>query len=262
MSEQFYVRWYVYGSAVASLAHHALGHWDDAVKQGQDALSVAQEFSDDSLISLATCVISQAYAHKGDLGRAIEYAQLAVEKAPTPADKLWTQGVLAWVWCRAGETGKGIEILPELVQIVRASKFVPVEISGLSILAEGYFLKGNYDQARHTIEELLELTGRYGARYYYGTAQRLLGEIALKTNPDEAPPHFEKAISIFQDIKAENELALAFSGMGRFHKQQGNTEKAREYLTKALEIFERLGTLIEPDKVREELDELPAAEVE
>ena len=32
---------------------------------------------------------------------------------------------------------------------------------------------------------------------------------------------------------------------------------AREYLTKALEIFERLGTLIEPDKVREELAELP-----
>jgi hypothetical protein len=34
-------------------------------------------------------------------------------------------------------------------------------------------------------------------------------------------------------------------------------QKAREYLTKALEIFERLGTLIEPDKVRKELAELP-----
>ena len=45
--------------------------------------------------------------------------------------------------------------------------------------------------------------------------------------------------------------------MGRYHKKQGNTEQARDYLTKALEIFERLGTLIEPDKVREELAELP-----
>jgi hypothetical protein len=33
--------------------------------------------------------------------------------------------------------------------------------------------------------------------------------------------------------------------------------QAREYLTKALEIIERLGTLIEPDKVRKELAELP-----
>ncbi len=31
---------------------------------------------------------------------------------------------------------------------------------------------------------------------------------------------------------------------------------AREYLTKGLEIFERLGTLIEPDNVRKELAEL------
>jgi len=44
--------------------------------------------------------------------------------------------------------------------------------------------------------------------------------------------------------------------MGRYHKHQGDTAQAREYLTKALEIFERLGTLIEPDKVREELAEL------
>jgi len=87
----------------------------------------------------------------------------------------------------------------------------------------------------------------------------LLGEIALKTNPDEAGQHFEKAVSLAGGIKAENELALAYSGMGRYHKQQGNTEEAREYLTKALVIFERLGTLIEPDKARSELAELPAS---
>ena len=40
----------------------------------------------------------------------------------------------------------------------------------------------------------------------------------------------------------------------------GNTHKlTREYLTKALEIFERLGTLIEPDKVSGELEELADA---
>jgi len=39
---------------------------------------------------------------------------------------------------------------------------------------------------------------------------------------------------------------------------RGNTEQAREDLTKALAIFERPGTLLEPDKVRKELAELPA----
>jgi hypothetical protein len=46
--------------------------------------------------------------------------------------------------------------------------------------------------------------------------------------------------------------------MGRYYKQQGNVKEARKYLTDALEIFERLGTLIEPDRVRKELADLPA----
>ncbi len=64
-------------------------------------------------------------------------------------------------------------------------------------------------------------------------------------------------MAVLQEIKAENELAMAYAGYGRLHKQQGQIGQAREYLTKALEIFERLGTLIEPDKVREELAKLP-----
>ena len=44
--------------------------------------------------------------------------------------------------------------------------------------------------------------------------------------------------------------------MGRYHKLQGNTEQAREHLIKALQIFEWLGTLVEPDKAREALADL------
>jgi tetratricopeptide (TPR) repeat protein len=98
-------------------------------------------------------------------------------------------------------------------------------------------------------------------KFFIGWAYRLLGEIALKTNPAQArdplaAPHFEESIAIFQRIKAENELALAYAGYGRLRKNQGEIARARKYLTKALEIFERLGTLIEPEKVREELGEL------
>jgi tetratricopeptide (TPR) repeat protein len=78
----------------------------------------------------------------------------------------------------------------------------------------------------------------------------------MKTDQKGAESHLKKAIRIFEEIKAENELAVAYSGMGRYHKRQGDVGQARQYLTKALEIFERLGTLIEPDKVREELADL------
>ena len=120
-------------------------------------------------------------------------------------------------------------------------------------LGEGYWLAGEDDKAMQTLEKGLKIAERCGARYYSAFAQRLLGEIALKTNPAQAVPHFEKSIAVFQDIKAENELALSFAGYGRCYKLKGQIAQALEYLTKALKIFERLGTLIEPDKVRKEL---------
>jgi flagellin-specific chaperone FliS len=64
---------------------------------------------------------------------------------------------------------------------------------------------------------------------------------------------------VLQEIKAENELALAYKGYGCLQKQQNQIVQAKEYLIKALKIFERLGTLLEPDKVREILAELPEA---
>ena len=81
----------------------------------------------------------------------------------------------------------------------------------------------------------------------------------LQSDPAQTAPHFEKSIAILQRIKTENELALANGGYGRLYEQPGNIAQAREYLTRALEIFERLDTVGEPDKVRQALAELPGA---
>jgi tetratricopeptide (TPR) repeat protein len=227
------------------------------VEEGQKALSVAEEFSDNSMISWSAWTLSMAYTSKGDLARAIEYGEQAIKKAPTPMDKAWGRRGFGWALCRAGETNRGIELLTSVLPILQAARWVPSVIPTSCTLGEGYWLAGEDDKATQTLEEGLEIAERCGARYYDGWTQRLLGEIALKNNPDQAVSHFEKNIAVLQEIKAENELALAYAGYGRVHKQQGQIAQAREYLTKALEIFERLGTLLEPDKVREELAELP-----
>jgi tetratricopeptide (TPR) repeat protein len=256
MDEQFNLRWYVYVVYCVASAYAALGRWDEAEEEGKKALGVAQEFTDNSLISEVASIISLVYILKGDLEQAIKYGELGVAKASTPADEFMVQAAIAWAWCRAGEANKGIGVLKPLAEMTRAVGMLTGQLPIGMYLSEGYLLAEEYDKAWRTAEELLEVSEQCGARAYHAMAHRTLGEVALKTRPDESAPHFEKAISLFKEVKAENEIALAYSGMGRYHKQQGNTAQAREYLTKALEIFERLGTLIEPDKVREELSEL------
>jgi len=258
MEQRFNIRWYAYGLSAASRACSYLGRWDEAAEEGQKVLSVAEEFSDNSMISLAAYNLSMLYTSKGDLTRAIEYGELAVQKAPTPAMKGWGQIFLGWALCRAGEQNEGIQLLAATLTTFRAGHFIPGVLPSICALGEGYWLAGEDDNAMKRLKEGLEIAERCAERsYYIGWVQRLLGEIALKTNPTQAVPHFKKSITVLQEIKAENELALAYAGYGRLHKQQGQIAQAREYLMKALEIFERLGTLIEPDKVRKELAKLP-----
>jgi class 3 adenylate cyclase/tetratricopeptide (TPR) repeat protein len=263
MAQRFHLRWYVWALCAISLAYIFLGRWDDAVAEGQKALRVAEEFADNSNGSVAAWFISWAYTAKGDLGQAVEYGELAVQKAPTPADKLWAQAGLAWMWCRSGEPRRGLAFQAQAVSMHRAARCIWAELF-TPFLGEGYYLAGEYDKAKQTLQELLEIAERWGMKFHIGCAHRLLGELALTINPTQvgeplAAPHFEQSIAILQQIHAENELALAYAGYGRLHQQQGNIAQAREYLTRALGIFERLGTLSEPDKVRQALAELPGA---
>jgi class 3 adenylate cyclase/tetratricopeptide (TPR) repeat protein len=257
MEGGFHLRNHVRPLLTSSYACTELGRWDEAVERGRKALEAAREFADSSLIAWAGWTISLAYTCKRDMERAIEYGEMALGSARTPGDKVAAQGPVASAWCHAGTPQKGIEALTGLIALSRAAGFVSAMIPHMQFLAEGYWLAGDFDKAGETAHQLLELSQRCGARGHVGKAHLLLGEVALKTDPREAGYHFNRAISIFRELKARNSLALTLSGYGRLHKQQGNVADARDALTQALEIFETLGTLIEPDKVRQDLAELP-----
>jgi class 3 adenylate cyclase/tetratricopeptide (TPR) repeat protein len=255
MEKRFNFQIYTY--SVPSRAFSYMGLWEEALNEGRKTLQVAEESSDNSLISWSSWNLSYAYTLKGDLARGIEYAERAVEKAPTPADKAWAQRTLAMALCRSGEPKRGVELLNAVSPIFRTGGFTSSEIPLTCHLAEGYWLAGEYHNAKRTLENGLETIERCGARYYLGYALRILGEVTLKTDSIQAKNHFEKSIAVLKKIKAENELALAYAGYGRLYLQQGNKVEARGYLNKALKIFERLGTLIEPEKIRGELAEIP-----
>jgi hypothetical protein len=85
----------------------------------------------------------------------------------------------------------------------------------------------------------------------------------MHTDPEQrqepsAAVLFEQSIEELRATAAENELALALAGYGRLQRRLGVVVKARELLREAKEIFERLGTMHEPEKVARELAALPS----
>ena len=252
LEQRFNARWYLFTVTGAALAHTWRGAWAAAVEETEKALRLGTESADDGILCFAAFVLSHAYTAQGDLERGLRYGALAVEKAPTPGEKMWSQSFLAWAYCRSGRPSEGIALLEPAVALQRAGRFIWSEVSALC-LGEAYWLARDRERAVHTLEEVLEIAGRCGMRFLVGSAHRLLGEIAMDTWAEAAAGHFETSIARLEAIKAENELARACAGYGRWHARAGRTTVAREYLTRALTIFERLGTLREPERVRADL---------
>ncbi len=250
---------YVYTVSIISWAYSYIGRWDRAVEECQKALNIAEKLSNNSLISFASHNIAYSYIQKGDIGRAVEYSELAFEMTSTPSESIFSMAPLGWALCRAGETSKGLDLLSQLLQMIQADLYLPFEVEVRVMLGEGYRLAEEFEKSRQTLEEALDLAAHMKMNYFIGWSNRLLGDIAIITNLNRAAAHFDKSVHICKKIGAENELAFSFAGYGRLHKHQGNIAEARGYFEKALEIFERFGTLIEPEKIRKELAELPEA---
>ena len=259
---RFHLIKYVMSIIADLMAFTYSGHWDEALENGFRALKAAREYADESQIAYTAHAIALAYAIKGELDKAMEYIELARKNALSPVYESGVQMVLAFIWCRAGDPQRAIPILKSYIEIFRAVPFRLFEMFCSCILAEGYLIAKEYENAEKTARKVLEISERCNGRLFTGRARLYLGQAYLETDVPSALPHIEACITIFKAIKAEDYLAKAYAACGQFYKKQGDAAQARKYLTKALDIFERLGTLIEPEKIKNELADLPVLEAE
>jgi class 3 adenylate cyclase/tetratricopeptide (TPR) repeat protein len=255
LARRFNLRWCAWGLTAASLANTSLGRWDRAVEKGERALALGEQYADASVVSLAAWILATAHGYKGDLVRARSHAELAVEKAATFADRTWAEGVLAWIRARTGEPDHGVEVLQRVVVLCRAIPWAPGEFFA-SLLGDAALEASEPERARATLEESVALSERCGLRFWLATVRRALGEMSLDADPASARTHLEASIDGLRSIGAENELSRALAARARLLRCEGRTADARQDLETALEIVERLGTLILPDRMRRDLEKL------
>jgi class 3 adenylate cyclase/tetratricopeptide (TPR) repeat protein len=254
MDRTFNIYWYAWGVCGISRAYTCLGRWDEAIEESLKVMNRAESHSDNNMLCFAGLNLCLAHISRGNLSQAIEYGELLLQKAITPADKAWIQRSLGWALCRSGEWKRGIELMKEALPLFKAGKFMPGIVPIQCTLGEGYLLAGDYEKANKTLKEAIGIFEKCGTRFYLGWAHRLLGEIFSKTSANNTAEHFEKSIDILKNIKAEGELAHTYASYGRWYLNQKDLHYAKIYLTKAHEIFERIETLNQIEEIRNELD--------
>jgi tetratricopeptide (TPR) repeat protein len=247
-------RWHAYALGAASRACTYLGRWNEAVGHAREELALADRLADDSLASHAALTLALAEGTRGELDRAVEHGDLALRKAPTPADRTWARAILAWAWCRAGEPARGVEVLSAVVARSRTVRWQAGEFYAVW-LAEALLDLGQTERARETLTHCLNVAEAHHMAYLLGSARRLLGEVA-RAEREPAAAHFEESLQVLAAVGAENEQALAHAGYGRLLAEQGRHDQARVHLRRALETLERLGTRRVPERVRADLARL------
>ncbi len=258
LDRKFDLQAYVRTRAAASVVNGYLGRWSEAIAEGTKAIEAAERFKDAGATSFAAMLATWAHGFQGDLEQALKVANYAVSKGDSPADKLFATGSWALVQCRMGHAAKAADALADVVAVIRPMRFPACETFGL-YYCEALVRSGELAKAKAQIADCLQVLEPSDAAFYVACAKRLLAEVALAEGGDQlavAGRHFESSKSVFERVGATNELALVWAGIGRLRQKEGDRDGAIEYLTKALQTFERLGTRIEPDSVKRTLAEL------
>jgi tetratricopeptide (TPR) repeat protein len=117
-------------------------------------------------------------------------------------------------------------------------------------LGEGYLRQGERMRARATFEQALATSRQAGYRHLEGVALRCLGECLIGEDSHSAAEHLALAMKCLIAAGARHEIAKTLAAEAHLCKGAGDYMGAQRSFTRALALYEALGTLDEPLHVR------------
>jgi len=222
------------------------GEFEEAARHGEVALQIAKEVGHPFNLAHIYYDLGYFYAVKGDFDRAVETLESAyalIREWSLTYLSPFIMGFLGHACALAGDTEKGVALLRQAVS--------DYESMGLGLfrslvavqLGEALFLSGDIEAAREATERAVALTRKREEQGHEAYGLRLLGEIALRSDPpdgDAAKKHFEKALGIAEAHGMRPLIAHCHFGLGRVYAQQGRDQDAEESLERAMALYRDL----------------------
>ena len=104
-------------------------------------------------------------------------------------------------------------------------------------LGEGYLLSGRLEEAGALGDRALKIAKEHKERAHEGCALKLLGDIALNRNAEQAEEYYRQAFAVSHELGMRPLQAHCHVGLGRTHAAMGATEQARAELSAAVELY-------------------------
>ena len=235
---------------VLSTAALYLGEWDRSLQYCRRALDLGHQVNDLRLKAVGLWRTGTAHIHRGDPSTGLHYCDEALGLSPAPFDAALSRIVHGYGLVRCGQAAAGTAELREALTWLERSQLRYTRSVTALRLAEGYLRLGELPPARALLEEVLATTRQLGYRHFEGVAERLLGESFVSDDPARAAGHLENAMRILEEVGARDEIAKTLVNQAEVARAAGDRLEARQLLQRALGIFDALGALDEPGRLR------------
>ena len=227
-----------------------LGNWQQSLEYCRRALAHGRAVNDLRLQVAGLWRTGATHVFRGDPHEGFRWFEESLALSPAPFDDAMVRMARGYGLVRAGDVATGTAELAEALVWFERSRLSFTRTMTALRLSEGQLMQGERPRARALLEEVRATSRQLGYGYFEGVAERLLGESFLPDDPARASGHVETAMRILREIGAQNELAKTLMSHAEIMRSRGECGQARQLLEQASEIFEAIGTLDEPARVR------------
>lgn len=230
------------------------GDYEPAAESFEEGLSIAVSSGHDLIAVECAAALVHLYALRlnriDDAKQMLARSRALLESAGDPAHLRWRVGsVEALLLHREQSYEEAKRVLERLIPTLpRETQWQRYQLTTLlNNLGLQYQQLGEYDKAVETLEEALSLrSALFGAGHPKNGALHLnIGNTLTRgTKPEEAEPHFDRAIELMTMGYGEDhvELSRPYISRGVVRKKQGRFEEARADYEHALSLLEGKGS--------------------
>jgi class 3 adenylate cyclase/tetratricopeptide (TPR) repeat protein len=233
-----------------------LGEWERSLGYCRRALAHGRAVNDVRLKVVGWWRTGTTQILRGDVHAGLRCCEEALALSPSPLDAALIQAVRGYGLVKLGDTTGGIAELSEALGWFERSQLRYSHAITALRLSEAYLRHGEPARGRAVLSNVLATCRELGYRHLEGLAERLLGECWVAADPGSAAEHLKTAMVILEEVGARDEVAKALVTQALLRRGSGDCAGARALLERAEALFEALGTLDEPPRVRAALASL------
>lgn len=240
------------------------GDSERAISLYKDALKKARLIQDDRNSLIILINLSRLLSSKGHIEEAQEIVNTArslLERSEMYGQRgMITEDLKEEVYLEEIEIEllkkdlKALSLKEHLKNSLLNSKNLSIRIRALNLFARIEVLNAMYDRAEGYLLESLKINNI--SMIEKANSHRLLGELYARSQKEEAELHLLEALRIDKELALPQKIGLDMEILGSFYRDRGDKEMAREYLQRALEIWQLRQDPERASRLRESIMEL------